>query len=477
MTAPALHSNTNQPTQLMANAIRVLAMDAVQQANSGHPGAPMGMADIAVALWSRHLRHNPLNPRWPDRDRFVLSNGHGSMLVYALLHLTGYDLPMSELKNFRQLHSKTAGHPEYGITPGIETTTGPLGQGITNAVGMALAERLLGQEFNRPGFDIVNHHTYVFLGDGCLMEGISHEACSLAGTLGLNKLIALWDDNGISIDGEVVHWFNDDTPKRFEAYGWNVIRAVDGHNVAAVEAAIAEAKKADKPTLICCRTVIGKGAPNKEGGHDVHGAPLGGVEIAAAREALAWPHAPFEVPQAVYDAWDAKGQGQALEKAWNALFDAYSDRYPAEAAQFERRMRGELPEAFDKAVAEFVEKCEQKAETIATRKASQNTLEAYGPVLGELLGGSADLTGSNLTNWSGSKAVRVDAWGNHINYGVREFGMSAIMNGIALHGGYIPYGGTFLTFSDYSRNALRMAALMKIERIFISAAMRSALRL
>ena len=421
MTAPALHSNTTQPTQLMANAIRVLAMDAVQQANSGHPGAPMGMADIAVALWSRHLRHNPLNPRWPDRDRFVLSNGHGSMLIYALLHLTGYDLPMSELKNFRQLHSKTAGHPEYGITPGVETTTGPLGQGITNAVGMALAERLLGQEFNRPGFDIVNHHTYVFLGDGCLMEGISHEACSLAGTLKLNKLIALWDDNGISIDGDVVHWFNDDTPKRFEAYGWNVIRAVDGHNVDAVDAAIAEAKKSDKPTLICCRTLIGKGAPNKEGGHDVHGAPLGGVEIAAAREALAWPHAPFEVPQAVYDAWDAKGQGQALEKAWNALFDAYSDRYPAEAEQFERRMRGELPASFEKAVDEFIEKCELKAETIATRKASQNTLEAYAPVLGELLGGSADLTGSNLTNWSGSKAVRVDAWGNHINYGVREF--------------------------------------------------------
>jgi transketolase len=437
MTAPALHSNTTQPTQLMANAIRVLAMDAVQQANSGHPGAPMGMADIAVALWSRHLRHNPLNPRWPDRDRFVLSNGHGSMLIYALLHLTGYDLPMSELKNFRQLHSKTAGHPEYGITPGVETTTGPLGQGITNAVGMALAERLLGQEFNRPGFDIVNHHTYVFLGDGCLMEGISHEACSLAGTLGLNKLIALWDDNGISIDGEVVHWFNDDTPKRFEAYGWNVIRAVDGHNVDAVDAAIAEAKKSNKPTLICCRTVIGKGAPNKEGGHDVHGAPLGGVEIAAAREALAWPHAPFEVPQAVYDAWDAKGQGQAVEKAWNALFDAYSERHPAEAEQFERRMRGELPASFEKAVEEFIEKCELKAETIATRKASQNTLEAYGPVLGELLGGSADLTGSNLTNW------------------------------IALHGGYIPYGGTFLTFSDYSRNALRMAALMKIRSIFV----------
>ncbi|AKZ25594.1 transketolase [Ralstonia solanacearum] len=467
MSAPALHSITSLPTQQMANAIRVLAMDAVQQANSGHPGMPMGMADIAVALWSRHLRHNPANPHWPDRDRFVLSNGHGSMLLYALLHLTGYDLPMSELKNFRQLHSKTAGHPEYGITPGVETTTGPLGQGLTNAVGMALAERLLGQEFNRPGFDIVNHHTYVFLGDGCLMEGISHEACSLAGTLGLNKLIALWDDNGISIDGDVVHWFNDDTPKRFEAYGWNVIRAVDGHNVAAVEAAIAQAKTSDKPTLICCRTVIGKGAPTKAGGHDVHGAPLGGAEIAAAREALAWPHAPFDVPQAVYDAWDARGQGQALEKAWNALFDAYAERYPAEAGQFQRRMHGQLPEAFEQAAAEFIEKCELKAETIATRKASQNTLEAYGPVLPELLGGSADLTGSNLTNWSGSKAVRVDAWGNHVNYGVREFGMSAIMNGIALHGGYIPYGGTFLTFSDYSRNALRMAALMKLRSLFV----------
>ncbi|MGY8525877.1 transketolase [Paracidovorax citrulli] len=464
---PAANLHANQPAQLMANAIRVLSMDAVQQANSGHPGMPMGMADIAVALWSRHLKHNPVNPLWPDRDRFVLSNGHGSMLLYALLHLTGYDLPLSELKNFRQLHSKTAGHPEYGITPGVETTTGPLGQGITNAVGMALAERLLGEEFNRPGFDIVNHHTYVFMGDGCLMEGISHEACSLAGTLGLNKLIALWDDNGISIDGDVEHWFADDTPKRFEAYGWNVIRGVDGHDVNAVDAAIAQAKASDKPTLICCRTVIGKGSPNKEGGHDVHGAPLGATEIVATREALGWSHEPFMLPEEVYTAWDGKPNGGSLEKAWNALFEAYSERFPYEAGEFERRMRGDLPGAFDAAVEAYLAKCEEKAETIATRKASQNAIEAYAPVLPELLGGSADLTGSNLTNWSGSKAVRVDAWGNHINYGVREFGMSAIMNGITLHGGYLPYGGTFLTFSDYSRNALRMAALMKIRTLFV----------
>lgn len=464
---PAASPHASQSVQLMANAIRVLAMDAVQQANSGHPGMPMGMADIAVALWGRHLKHNPTNPKWADRDRFVLSNGHGSMLLYALLHLTGYDLPLEELKNFRQLHSKTAGHPEYAITPGVETTTGPLGQGLTNAVGMALAERLLGEEFNRPGFDIVNHHTYVFLGDGCLMEGISHEACSLAGTLKLDKLIALWDDNGISIDGDVVHWFADDTPKRFEAYGWNVIRAVDGHDAAAVDAAIAEAKFSDRPTLICCRTMIGKGAPNKEGGHDVHGAPLGGPEILATREALGWAHAPFELPDEVYAAWDGKARGGSLEKAWNALFEAYSERFPYEAGEFQRRMRGELPGAFDAAVDAFLAKCEEKAETIATRKASQNTIEAFAPVLPEFLGGSADLTGSNLTNWSGSKAVRTDAWGNHINYGVREFGMSAIMNGITLHGGYIPYGGTFLTFSDYSRNALRMAALMKIRTLFV----------
>lgn len=464
---PATSPYASQPAKLMASAIRVLAMDAVQQANSGHPGMPMGMADIAVALWAHHLKHNPTNPKWADRDRFVLSNGHGSMLLYALLHLTGYDLPVAELKNFRQLHSKTPGHPEYAITPGVETTTGPLGQGITNAVGMALAERLLGEEFNRPGFDIVNHHTFVFLGDGCLMEGISHEACSLAGTLKLNKLIALWDDNGISIDGDVVHWFADDTPKRFEAYGWNVIRAVDGHDTDAVDAAIAQAKASDRPTLICCRTVIGKGAPNKEGGHDVHGAPLGGAEIQATREALGWAHEPFELPAEVYSAWDAKANGQALEKAWNALFAAYAERFPYEAGEFQRRMRGELPGAFEAAVEAFIAKCEDKAETIASRKASQNTIEAFGPVLPEFLGGSADLTGSNLTNWSGSKAVRADAWGNHINYGVREFGMSAIMNGITLHGGYIPYGGTFLTFSDYSRNALRMAALMRIRTLFV----------
>lgn len=460
-------SNPTAPKLALADAIRVLAMDAVQQANSGHPGAPMGMAEIAQALWIGNLRHNPKDPAWANRDRFVLSNGHGSMLIYALLHLTGYDLPVAELKNFRQLHSKTPGHPEYAITPGVETTTGPLGQGITNAVGMALAERLLGEEFNRPGFDIVNHHTFVFLGDGCLMEGISHEACSLAGTLKLNKLIALWDDNGISIDGDVVHWFADDTPKRFEAYGWNVIRAVDGHDTDAVDAAIAQAKASDRPTLICCRTVIGKGAPNKEGGHDVHGAPLGGAEIQATREALGWAHEPFELPAEVYSAWDAKANGQALEKAWNALFAAYAERFPYEAGEFQRRMRGELPGAFEAAVEAFIAKCEDKAETIASRKASQNTIEAFGPVLPEFLGGSADLTGSNLTNWSGSKAVRADAWGNHINYGVREFGMSAIMNGITLHGGYIPYGGTFLTFSDYSRNALRMAALMRIRTLFV----------
>ena len=464
---PATSPYANQPVKLMADAIRVLAMDAVQQANSGHPGAPMGMADIAVALWGRHLKHNPANPHWADRDRFVLSNGHGSMLIYALLHLTGYDLPIEELKNFRQLHSKTAGHPEYGITPGVETTTGTLGQGITNAVGMALAERLLAEEFNRPGFDIVNHHTYVFLGDGCLMEGISHEACSLAGTLKLNKLIALWDDNGISIDGDVVHWFADDTPKRFEAYGWNVIRGVDGHDAVAVDNAISQAKASDRPTLICCRTIIGKGAPNKEGGHDVHGAPLGGAEVLATREALGWAHAPFELPQDVYEAWNAKATGHALERAWDALFDAYAEVHAYEAGEFKRRMRGELPGAFDAAVDAFIAKCEEKAETIATRKASQNTIEALAPVLPEFLGGSADLTGSNLTNWSGSKAVRADAWGNHVNYGVREFGMSAILNGLALHGGYIPYGGTFLTFSDYSRNALRMAALMKIRSLFV----------
>ncbi|VVE89755.1 transketolase [Pandoraea bronchicola] len=455
----------------MASAIRVLSMDAVQQANSGHPGAPMGMADIAVALWGRHLKHNPVNPHWFDRDRFVLSNGHGSMLIYSLLHLTGYDLPLEELKHFRQLHSKTPGHPEVGITPGVETTTGPLGQGITNAVGFALAEALLAKEFNRPGNDIVDHYTYAFLGDGCLMEGISHEACSLAGTLRLNKLIALYDDNGISIDGDVEYWFADDTPKRFEAYGWNVIRGIDGHDADAVDAAIAQAKTSDRPTLICCKTLIGKGAPNKQGGHDVHGAPLGADEIAATRAALGWNLPPFEVPAEVYAAWDAKAAGQRAEAAWNERFAAYRSQFPAEAAEFERRMKGELPGDFKSAAAAFVAKTNEKAETVATRKASQLAIEGLAAVLPEFLGGSADLTGSNLTNWKASKAVRANAdgvqFGNHINYGVREFGMSAIMNGIALHGGYIPFGGTFLTFSDYSRNALRMAALMKLRSIFV----------
>ena len=455
------------PTSKMANAIRALAMDAVQKANSGHPGMPMGMAEIAVALWARHYRHNPANPHWIDRDRFIVSNGHGSMLHYALLHLTGYDLPMEEIKNFRQLHSKTAGHPEVHITPGVETTTGPLGQGITNAVGMALAERLLAAEFNKPGFEVVNHHTYVFLGDGCLMEGISHEACSFAGALRLNKLIALYDDNGISIDGHVEGWFIDDTPKRFEAYNWNVIRNVDGHDVAAVEAAIAAAKKSDKPTLICCKTVIGKGSPNKAGTHDVHGAALGDKEIAATRDAIGWEYPPFEIPADVYGAWDAKASGQKLEGEWDALFKAYGERYPQEAGELLRRMKGELPGNFNEVVDAYVKACVEKKETIATRKASQNAIQALAPTLPEFLGGSADLTGSNLTNWKECVAVRADKAGNHINYGVREFGMSAIMNGITLHGGYIPFGGTFLTFSDYSRNAIRMAALMKARSIFV----------
>lgn len=455
------------PTTKMANAIRALAMDAVQKANSGHPGMPMGMADIAVALWANHYSHNPANPKWVNRDRFVLSNGHGSMLHYALLHLTGYDLSMDEIRNFRQLHSKTPGHPEVDITPGIETTTGPLGQGITNAVGMALAEKLLAAEFNRPGFDVVNHHTYVFLGDGCLMEGISHEACSLAGTLRLSKLIALYDDNGISIDGHVEGWFTDDTPKRFESYGWNVIRAVDGHDVSAVDAAIQQAKASDKPTLICCRTVIGKGSPNMEGTHNVHGAALGDKEIAATREAMGWTYAPFDVPADVYAAWDAKEKGQALEANWDTLLKSYGEKFPQEAAELARRMAGELPGDLNQAVDAYIAACVEKKETIATRKASQNAIQALAPVLPEFLGGSADLTGSNLTNWKECVAVRADQAGNHINYGVREFGMSAIMNGIALHGGYIPFGATFLTFSDYSRNALRMAALMKLRSIFV----------
>ena len=469
MTA-TLVTNSVSPQKLkMANAIRALSMDAVQKANSGHPGMPMGMADIAVALWDEHLQHNPVNPQWMNRDRFVLSNGHGSMLLYSLLHLTGYDLPMSELKNFRQLHSKTAGHPEFGITPGVETTTGPLGQGITNAVGMALAEKLLAEEFNRPGHEIVNHYTYTFLGDGCLMEGISHEACSLAGTLGLGKLIALWDDNGISIDGKVVNWFAEDTPKRFEAYGWNVIRDVDGHNADAVSAAIAKAKsfKNNQPTLIACKTAIGQGSPNMAGTDKVHGSPLGANEIAATRAAIGWNYEPFEIPADVYQSWDAKKRGAQAESSWDKSFAAYAKAFPKEASEFKRRMKGELSADFDKAVNALLADCATKAETIATRKASQNAIEALAKGVPEFMGGSADLTGSNLTNWSTCKPVRANSWGNHINYGVREFAMSAIMNGITLHGGYIPFGGTFLTFSDYSRNALRMAALMRIRSLFV----------
>ncbi len=455
------------PTTKMANAIRALAMDAVQKANSGHPGMPMGMAEIAVALWGKHLRHNPANPKWANRDRFVLSNGHGSMLIYSLLHLTGYDLPMAELKNFRQMHSRTPGHPESHLTPGIETTTGPLGQGISNAVGMALAEKLLAAEFNKPDFDLIDHHTFVFLGDGCLMEGISHESCALAGTWKLNKLIALYDDNGISIDGHVEGWFTDDTPKRFEAYGWNVIPGVDGHNVDAVDAAIAKAKQSDKPTLICCKTVIGKGSPNKQGSHDCHGAPLGDKEIAVVRETIGWSFPPFEIPADVYTAWDAKATGRKAQADWDALFKAYAERYPHEASELVRRMKGELPGNFGETVHKFVVDCSSKQETIATRKASQNAIQALAPILPEFLGGSADLTGSNLTNWKESISLRADRPGNHISYGVREFGMSAIMNGVALHGGYIPFGATFLTFSDYSRNAIRMAALMQLRSLFV----------
>lgn len=459
----------------MANAIRALAMDAVQAAKSGHPGMPMGMAEIAVALWARHLKHNPQNPLWADRDRFVLSNGHGSMLIYALLHLTGYDLPIEELKNFRQLHSKTPGHPEVDITPGVETTTGPLGQGIANAVGLALAEKLLAAEFNEAGFPVVDHNTYVFLGDGCLMEGISHEACSLAGTLGLSKLIVMYDDNGISIDGEVEHWFADNTPKRFEAYGWNVIPNVNGHDVDAVDAAIAQAKQnaaLDKgPTLICCKTNIGEGSPNLAGTDKVHGAPLGDAEIAATRAAIGWEHAPFEIPAEVYNAWDAQVEGAARQSAWDKLFEAYSAKFPAKAAEFKRRMAGDLPAQFEQTAARLLAEVAAKGETIATRKASQNAITLLAAELPELLGGSADLTGSNLTNWPKCVAVRRNTEGftagNHINWGVREFGMSAALNGVALHGGYIPFGATFLTFSDYSRNALRMAALMKKRNIFV----------
>lgn len=451
----------------LANAIRFLSMDAVQKAKSGHPGAPMGMADIAEVLWRDHMNHNPANPHWADRDRFVLSNGHGSMLIYSLLHLTGYDLSIEELKNFRQLHSKTPGHPEYGYTPGVETTTGPLGQGIANAVGFAIAERTLAAQFNRPGHDVVDHHTYVFMGDGCMMEGISHEACSLAGTLKLNKLIAFYDDNGISIDGEVEGWFTDDTAARFESYGWHVIRDIDGHDAAQINAAVNEAKKADKPTLIMCKTIIGFGSPNKAGSESVHGAPLGDAEIAATREALGWKFGPFEIPQDIYDAWDARKAGEAKQKAWDEKFAAYAANFPELAAEFTRRMNGELPANFDAEAKKFVETLQQNPANIASRKASQNALEAFGKVLPEFMGGSADLAPSNLTMWSGSKALNVDPAGNYIHYGVREFGMSAIMNGIALHGGFIPYGATFLMFVEYARNAVRMAALMKIRSIFV----------
>jgi transketolase len=456
----------------MANAIRMLAVDAVEKAKSGHPGAPMGMADIAEVLWNRHLSHNPINPQWANRDRFVLSNGHGSMLIYALLHLTGYDLPMSELQNFRQLHSKTAGHPEVGVTPGVETTTGPLGQGITNAVGMALAEKLLSAEFNKGEHAIVDHFTYVFLGDGCMMEGISHEACALAGTLRLSKLVAFYDDNGISIDGHVEGWFTDDTPKRFDAYGWNVIPAVDGHNPAAIDAAVKAAKAQavlpnGKPTLICCKTVIGMGSPNKAGTHDVHGAALGAAEVAATRAALGWTAAPFEIPKDIAVAWSAVSRGVAAERGWSARFAAYQAAYPVEAAEFKRRMAGDLPAAFVEQLPGLLEGIAANATAFATRKSSQNALDVIAPLLPEFFGGSADLTGSNLTNFKTCVKAGRDKWGNHLSYGVREFGMAAIMNGITLHGGYIPYGGTFLTFSDYSRNAIRMAALMKIRVIHV----------
>ncbi|MFA5170626.1 MAG: transketolase [Sulfuriferula sp.] len=452
----------------LANAIRALAMDAVEKAKSGHPGAPMGMAEIAEVVWNHHLRHNPVNPKWADRDRFVLSNGHGSMLIYALLHLTGYDLPIEEIKNFRQMHSKTPGHPEYGYTAGVETTTGPLGQGITNAVGMAMAEKLLAAEFNKPDHEIVNHHTYVFLGDGCLMEGISHEACALAGTWGLGKLIAFWDDNGISIDGHVEGWFTDDTPKRFESYGWHVIAGVDGHNAEAVEAAVQAAKAVtDKPTMICCKTIIGKGSPNKEGTHDVHGAALGAQEIADTRKNLGWNHAPFEIPADIYEGWDARTKGEGLETLWNNKFAEYAKAYPAEAAEFKRRTASELPASWDAHLAQAVAAINAKAETVATRKASQIAINALAPALPEFLGGSADLTGSNLTNWTGCHHVHGKSTGNYISYGVREFGMSHIMNGMALHGGLLPFGGTFLMFSEYARNALRMAALMKQRVIWV----------
>ena len=471
-----MNTPTPEMARQMANAIRMLSVDAVEKAKSGHPGAPMGMADMAEVLWNRHLKHNPANPHWADRDRFVLSNGHGSMLIYALLHLTGYDLPMEEIKNFRQLHSKTAGHPEFGVTPGVETTTGPLGQGLANAVGMALAEKLLAAEFNRADGEvshtIVDHFTYVFMGDGCLMEGISHEACSLAGTLRLSKLIGFYDDNGISIDGQVQGWFADDTPQRSEAYGWNVMAAVDGHDPLALDAAVtaarAQALQPDgKPTLICCKTVIGMGSPHKAGTHDVHGAALGAAEVAATREALGWTAPPFEVPADIAGAWNATGRGLTAERAWRERFEAYRSQYPQEAAEFERRMAGDVLPALAEQLPGLLETIAAQSAPVATRKASQNALDVLAPLMPEFFGGSADLTGSNLTNFKGCVRAGKDVWGNHLSYGVREFGMAALMNGITLHGGYLPYGGTFLTFSDYSRNAIRMAALMKIRVIHV----------
>lgn len=452
----------------VANAIRALSMDAVQKANSGHPGAPMGMADIAEVLWNDYMNHNPANPKWPNRDRFVMSNGHGSMLVYSLLHLTGYDLSIDDIKNFRQLHSKTPGHPEYGYAPGIETTTGPLGQGISNAVGMAIAEKVLAAQFNQPGHHIIDHYTYVFLGDGCMMEGISHEACSLAGTLKLGKLIAFYDDNGISIDGEVQGWFTDDTPKRFEAYGWHVIENVDGHNSEAIKEAIEEARAiTSKPTLICCKTIIGWGSPNKQGKESCHGAPLGEEEIALVRKNIGWEYGPFEIPEDISEEWDATIKGSRLQEEWDSLFAAYEKAHPSLAAELKRRLSGELPANFLEQADTFITSVDAKAETIASRKASQNALNGYGPLLPELMGGSADLAGSNLTIWKDCKGIKEHADGNYIYFGVREFGMSAIMNGISLHGGFIPYGATFLIFSEYARNALRMAALMKIRSIFV----------
>jgi transketolase len=453
----------------LANAIRALSMDAVQKAKSGHPGAPMGMADIAEVLWNDYLKHNPENPDWADRDRFILSNGHGSMLIYSLLHLSGYDLSIDDLKNFRQMHSRTPGHPEYGYAPGIETTTGPLGQGIANGVGMALAEKVLAGQFNREGHDIVDHNTYVFMGDGCMMEGISHEACSLAGTLGLGKLVAFYDDNGISIDGEVEGWFTDDTVKRFESYGWQVIPRVNGHDPEEIKQAIETARaNTEQPTLICCKTIIGFGSPNKEGKEDCHGAPLGDDEIALTRERLGWKHGAFEIPNNVYEGWNAKEKGVAAETSWNTKFDAYAKAHPELAAEFKRRVSGELPADFSAQAQAYIDECQAKGEVVASRKASQNTLNAFGPLLPELLGGSADLAGSNLTLWKGCKGVSdIDASGNYIFYGVREFAMSAMMNGLALHKGFVPYGATFLMFMEYARNAVRMAALMKQRAIFV----------